>query len=164
VLKRLALVCLTVLAPVQAQRLEVSPVGWLSLAAGVAGVLLGGQARLTGFNLSLSLGRENYLGFTPYVQFTRMPDLRVDPYTAVGWGLTLGGTVLVSHTATGRVEAYEQKHVEGWLHYGLGYAVMVFAEACTYDPLSAWGQAMRCPPQRPQYDLPPRTEAFFLRW
>lgn len=165
-IRRVVVLLLTLLslAQSQAQRVEVTPVGWLSLAAAAVGVFLGGQASVTGFHLSLSLGEERYVGFTPYLRFTRVPDLRVDPYTAVGWGMTLGGTALISHTATGRVEAYEEKHVEGWLHFGLGYAVMVFAQACTYDPLSAWGRAMGCAPQRPDYDLPPRTEAFYLRW
>lgn len=158
------LLTLLSLAQSQAQRVEVTPVGWLSLVAGAVGVLLGGQASVTGFHLSLSLGEERYVGFTPYVQFSELPTLALDPYVSYSWGLTLGGVSLVSRFNPPTIEAYEQKHVEGWLHYGLGYFVMVFVQACKYDPLSAWGQAMGCAPQRPDYNLPARTEAFYLRF
>lgn len=152
------LACL--LAPVQAQRIEVTPVGVLTLVAAGAGWLAGGTLRWSGFRLSL---QPDGLGFTPLIQVQGLPALPMEDGRLV-WGLTLGGTSLLSQGTRPEFERYEQQHVEGWRSFGMEYLARVLGEACTYDPWSSWGQALGCLADIPQYRRPPITEAFQLRW
>lgn len=158
---------------------ELTPIGWLSLLALGAALALGGQAVPVGFSAFLNVSPEQTtLGFTPVVL------VKTATYNQ-NWqgGITLGGTIVVSSpkSATdclprcqqvGRwlegwqndIIKYELGHVEGWKHFGLGYALKSISENCTYDPRMPW-LGNYCPNrERPVYSLEPRVGALEFRW
>uniref|UniRef100_A0A7C3DY79 Uncharacterized protein n=1 Tax=Meiothermus ruber TaxID=277 RepID=A0A7C3DY79_MEIRU len=144
---------------------EITEIGWLSLAALAIGVLSGAQIVGAGFAFSAHIEPPNVQAHLTPITIWRGKHQMGD-FIA---GVNLAGTI-VYFEPTGikgflqeTVEHYELGHMVGWLHYGFQYALKVFEEPCTYDPKAGW--AAHCQnEQRPHLLLTPTTGAIRVNW
>ena len=130
----------------------VDPIGYLSLAGLLAGLLAGGSIKgggaQVGARIPLGAGAPApvELGVTPIINMAIPSNL---PVTA---GVTLGGTTLALRPADnttyklrGRtftaddvwkdVTRYEMGHIPGYAHFGVQYPAYAFAYPEKYDPM-----------------------------
>lgn len=108
----------------------------------IVGLLMGGQPQIVGVRAYIE---EERLIVAPtfHIAVDKPPFLEMTEYGPAHMrGMTLGGTIITPSIAPVSVLRYEAKHLQGWMRYGAGYAVKVFAEPCKYDPLAPWAM---CP-------------------
>lgn len=132
--------------------LEITDLGWLSLAALLGGLLLGGQPSLIGFSLSLE-PEQRVAYLTPIVHVALAPER--PGILPSGTAITLGGTIvhaLLSPEARWKllnpesegfypgatwnemVLNYELGHIPCYTGWGLGCIGEILRDPCQHDP------------------------------